>query len=111
MTSVQAVGERQRRVGLWAAVAPVALLASAVCATFPVRADVLGLRVDCGASLLAGQMEGEGLLHVETTLACHQAADPWRLAALGAGLVSLGAGVVTTVGLHRQKARAVSPPG
>ena len=105
-TSVGRVGPppSSRRAGspVWAVIAPVALLASAAFATFPVRTEVLGLQIDCGASVLAGRMAGEGVLHVRTTLACHQAADPWRMAALAAGTVSVAAGAATTVGLRRR---------
>ena len=89
-----------------------ALLASAAFSIWPVRAEVLGVRVDCGASVVAGGHGGEGFLGVERRLACHDAAAPWRTAALASALVSLGASVAATVALRRRVplALAVPPP-
>lgn len=98
--------------GLLLIVALVALLASAGLAVLPVRAEVLGVHVDCGASVVAGSHSGEGVFVVQSRLACHHAAGPWRTAALAFALVSLAASVAATIGLRRRMTfgLAVPPP-
>lgn len=88
----------------------VSLLVSAGLALSPVQAEVLGIDVDCGASVMAGSHAGEGLLAIEGRLACHDAAGPWRAAALVSALLSLTASAAATVGLRRRASTGVAVP-
>ena len=90
------------RPGVLLVAALVALVASAAFAVLPVRAEVLGAPVDCGASVMAGSHAGEGFIAVQSRLACHQAAGPLRTAALASAVMSLAASVGATVGLRRR---------